>query len=305
MQNRQWYWGLALAAALAMTLPGVAQQTQSQQKQEQAKPNKNAATPFNPCTGSGLPATSQTMPLAPGSPGNINPPAPKSISGGVSCSNGKCGPSQKIKEEHERLSPKPSKPSLPLSPAGVKAEKQDQAKDENAFPLAKSQAAQKQATQVNAPAPSAAEANPFPQEKSEAAQATAQKAANQTPPQQGAYSSSDQRMQGMNALGNGQAVQGGFNTHQAYDPQLAKKDDRIGKFYLRSGDFAGAYGRYKEATEVNPGDLNAVIGLAMAADHLGRRAEAIQNYKLYLAVKPDGPQSKDALKALKRLSQEH
>lgn len=295
MQNRQWYWGLALAAALAVAMPVCAQQ---QQKQTKPGTNSNSASTFDPCTGDGLPATSQMAPFAPGSPSNINPPAPKTVSGGVSCSNGKCKPSQPNPYEQQ----KNQQPGLPLSRAGVQAAKHGHAEAENAFPQAESEAAQKKAQQVNAPAPSAAQENPFPEAKSEAAQAAAQKAENQPPPQQGVYSSSDQRMPGMNALGNGPAVQGGFNEHPAFDPQLAKKDDKVGKFYLQSGDWAGAYSRYMEATQVNPGDIKAVIGLAIAADHLGKREQAIQNYKLYLNVLPNGPHSKQALKALKRLS---
>jgi hypothetical protein len=283
MRNRQWYAGVILTAVLAVS--GVAGAQQTQQKQDQKAGQKQSApshakpAPFNPCTGDGLPPPSQMAPFAPGSPSDSNAPLPKKITGKISCSNGKC--------KTETNSPYVPPPS----DAG-----------KNAFPLAKSEAAQKKVNGVNAPEPNSAEANPFPEAKSRAAQAARQKAEDQPPPQQGAYSSSDQRLPGVNALGNGPVVNDSGTAEPVFDPALAKKDDKVGTFYLRSGDWAGAYGRFKEATQVDPQDLHAVIGLAMAADHLGKRDEAIRNYKLYLDVKPNGRDSKDALKALKRLA---
>lgn len=304
MRNRQWYWGLAWAATLAVTMTAGAQQAQKhKQTQKQTTPNANAPAPFDPCTGDGLPPSSQMAPFAPGSPSNMNPPVPKTVKGTVECSNGKCRPAENSPYTDQGLHPDMG-PGLPVSPGATKTGKKNAAKAENAFPLAKSAAAQKKAEEANAPEPSAAQANPFPQAKSEAAQAARQKAADQPPQQQGAYSSSDQRLPGVDALGEGPTVNGGDATHPTFDPELAKRDDKVGNFYLQSGDWAGAYGRFKEATEVNPEDLQAVIGLAIASDHLGKRAEAIRNYKLYLNVTPNGKQSKDALKALKRLDKE-
>jgi hypothetical protein len=276
-----------LTAALAVSGAAGAQQTRNQQQKQdrqQGTPKQAKPAPFNPCTGDGLPPSSQMAPFAPGSPGNVNPALPKTVKGAVTCSKGKC--------KATGNSPYTQPPS--------DAEK-------NAFPLAKSEAAQKKAAQnkaggVNAPEPSAADANPFPEAKSQAAQAARQKAEAAPPPEQGNYSSSDQRLPGVNALGNGPVVNDSGAAQPAFDPELAKKDDKVGKFYLRSGDWAGAYGRYKQATRVDPEDLQAVIGLAIAADHLGKRDEAIRNYKLYLDVKPSGRESKNALKALKRLA---
>ena len=223
-----------------------------------------------------MPPSSQMAPFAPGSPSNIDPKMPKTVKGSITCSNGKC---KAVKSNSPYAQP-----------------------SENAFPLGKSKAAEKKANGVNAPKPSAAEANPFPEAESRAAQAARQKAEDQPPTEQGVYSSSDQRLPSVNALGNGPVVDDSGTAEPSFDPELAKKDDKVGRFYLRSGDWAGAYGRYKEATRVDPQDLQAVIGLAMAADRLGKRDEAIKNYKLYLDVKPNGRESKDALRALKRLA---
>lgn len=303
MQRRQWYRVMGLAAVLAVSVVAGAQQTQPKQATKPKPTTKShaaAAAPFDPCTGDGLPPSSQMAPFAPGSPGNINPPVPKTVKGAVKCSNGKC----KAERNNRYAQTQDQPPSLPLSPGATKAGEANPAKQENAFPKRQSEAAQEKAHAMDAPQGSGAEANPFPEAKSAAAEAAAQKAANQSPRQQGVYSSSDQRLPGVNALGNGPAVDGAEATHPAFDPALAKRDDKVGKFYLHTRDWAGAYGRYKQATQVDPQDLQAVIGLAMAADHLGKRDEAIRNYKLYLDVKPNGKESKDALRALKRLAKE-
>jgi hypothetical protein len=304
MWNMRWYRGVALTGALAVTLSAAAQQTQNQQQAQKQKATTHSASPapFNPCTGDGLPPSSQMAPFAPGSPSNINPPMPKTLKGGVTCSNGKCRSTKENQYEQEMNSD--SGPELPLSPGATRAGKKNEAKERNAFPLEKSEAAQKKADETNAPEASAGQANPFPEAQSQAAQAARQKAADQPPAQPGDYSSSNQRLPDVNALGNGPVVNDGGETVPAFDPALAKRDDKVGKYYLQTGDWAGAYGRYRQATRVDQEDLKAVIGLAMAADHLGKREVAMRNYKLYLDVAPNGKHSKDARKALKRLSKE-
>jgi Flp pilus assembly protein TadD len=72
-------------------------------------------------------------------------------------------------------------------------------------------------------------------------------------------------------------------------------------FYLKTGNYQGAYDRLREAARVDPTNADAVFGLAEAARHLNRRDEAIRNYQLYLSALPDGPRAKDARKGLKEL----
>jgi tetratricopeptide (TPR) repeat protein len=93
------------------------------------------------------------------------------------------------------------------------------------------------------------------------------------------------------------------NGHGGYviNLTLAAKDDKVGQYYLQTGDYQGAYSRFKEATEVNPGDADAVFGLAEAARGLKHKDEAVENYKLYLDVVPDGSKAKAARKALAEL----
>ncbi len=90
----------------------------------------------------------------------------------------------------------------------------------------------------------------------------------------------------------------------AYDPKLAKKDAQTGDFYLETGDFKGAYDRFVEAARSDPGNAEAVWGLAESAHHLQMNDVAIKNYRLYLAALPNGPHAKEIRKALKGMGLE-
>jgi Tfp pilus assembly protein PilF len=72
-------------------------------------------------------------------------------------------------------------------------------------------------------------------------------------------------------------------------------------FYLKTGDFKGAYDRFSEASRIDPSNADAVFGLAESARHLNLRDEAIRNYRLYLSALPDGPRAKAARKGLRDL----
>jgi tetratricopeptide (TPR) repeat protein len=91
------------------------------------------------------------------------------------------------------------------------------------------------------------------------------------------------------------------NNAAVESPQLALKDTQVGTFYLKTGDYKGAYDRFVEATRVDPGNADAVFGLAESARRLNHRDEAIRNYRLYLTALPDGPRAKESRKALKEL----
>lgn len=150
---------------------------------------------------------------------------------------------------------------------------------------------------------SPAEANPFPEAKSEKAQDRASGADNGASSRD--YSSSRVNLRRFSPdatraerLSNGH---GGF----IHDPQLAAKDEKVGKFYLQTGDYKGAYNRFKEASEVAPEDAYAVFGMAKAAQGMGWDKEAITNYTIYLEAIPEGKYSKDARHALKKLTSKH
>jgi hypothetical protein len=88
---------------------------------------------------------------------------------------------------------------------------------------------------------------------------------------------------------------------QVADPARSKKDAEVGGFYLKSGDYQGALLRYKDATSADPTNVEAIFGLAETQRMLKKNAEAARNYQLYLEIVPNGPKSKQALKALKTL----
>lgn len=87
-----------------------------------------------------------------------------------------------------------------------------------------------------------------------------------------------------------------------HDPKLAADDVHVGQFYLNREDYAGAYARFKEATQADPENPEAVFYLAQAAQRMNHKAEALQNYQLYLDALPNGPKAKEARKALHDLN---
>jgi tetratricopeptide (TPR) repeat protein len=223
----------------------------------------------------------QNPPLPPpGAPPSQNPNVQpqKTWSGGMKCSDGKCtstSDSSQGPDDSPSFSPDATQPQ---APTGYKTA------DDNPFPEALSKAAQQSAEK---------------QEDSTAQPNDAQ------PNDQGGkdYSSSRTTLKGLDVLGNSPAD--AMPGQPAYDPKLAAKDDKVGRFYLQTGDFSGAYARYKEASQFDPGDAEAVFGLAEAARQLGKRDEAIQNYQLYIDAFPNGPRAKDIRKALKELAAAH
>lgn len=185
--------------------------------------------------------------------------------------------------------------------------------EQNPFPAAQSEAAARKAQQdeeqpgpeatPSAPAPQqpeqakpkspSAEQNPFPEEKSEkAARPDQQQGSSSSGP---SYSSSQSGLKGIDipeTNSDARSIQG---------PNLGKKDVQVGMFYLKTGDFKGAYDRFTEASRIDPSNADAVFGLAESARHLNHRDEAIRNYRLYLSALPDGPKAKAARKGLKEL----
>jgi hypothetical protein len=85
------------------------------------------------------------------------------------------------------------------------------------------------------------------------------------------------------------------------NPVQAKKDADVGGFYLKQGNYQGALLRYKDATAADPGNVEAIFGLAESERMLKKNAEAARDYQMYLDIVPNGPRSKQALKALKTL----
>jgi hypothetical protein len=159
----------------------------------------------------------------------------------------------------------------------------------------------------------AADDNAFPEEVSAAAAKAAAAAAasnapsttNQTPAEKQANGSSsldNTDNLGLDDPARKQLKLGSPDgTTDIYDPKRATEDVKVGKFYMQTGYFKGAYDRFKDATTFDHENVEAVFYLAEAAQKLNLAKEAEQNYQLYLAAVPDGPSARAAKKALGEL----
>jgi len=83
-------------------------------------------------------------------------------------------------------------------------------------------------------------------------------------------------------------------TTYAFNPIQAQKDLKIGDFYAKKGNDRAAAARYLEATRWNPQYAEAYWKLAGARDELGQNPQALDAYRAYLALEPNGKQAKQA-----------
>lgn len=94
----------------------------------------------------------------------------------------------------------------------------------------------------------------------------------------------------------------GVTEMHSYDPHRAAKDIEVGDFYYHKKEYRAAASRYQGALEWKPNDAIATFRLAQAEEKLGEKADALQNYRQYLKILPDGDFAKDAKEAIERLS---
>lgn len=219
-----------------------------------------------------------------------------------------------------------SAPSAPAPQKPAQAKKKPSEAEQNPFPEAQSEAAAHPTQQDSTPSapapqnppdapqaqngkPSTANQNPFPESQSEKAQqqSDGQKSGQDNQDSPAApnsgkspddYSSSHVKLFDLPGDDAANPDVAGANGHNS---ALATKDTQVGMFYLKTGDYKGAYDRFVEATKADPGNADAVFGLAECARRLNHRDEAVRNYQLYLSAVPDGPRAKDSRKALKEL----
>jgi Tfp pilus assembly protein PilF len=83
--------------------------------------------------------------------------------------------------------------------------------------------------------------------------------------------------------------------------QRELEDLDVSHFYLTTGDFLGAYMRAQDAVKLYPDDENAHLALALAAEKMKKKDEAVAEYKAYLKLAPDGDKAKQAKRALEDL----
>lgn len=82
----------------------------------------------------------------------------------------------------------------------------------------------------------------------------------------------------------------------------AAEDVRVGRYYLSQHNYQGAYARFAEAARLDQANVEAIYGVAASAEGLHKNDEALENYKLYLQIAPDGEHARLAEKSLKSLS---
>jgi len=218
----------------------------------------------------------------------------------------------------------------PASTSKSAQQKKDQPKkstaQDNPFPEAQSEAAAHQTQQQSNPgsAPDApppqstpragspdksAGSNTFPEAQSEKAAHAAQQndkmSPDSAPPSSEEPSYSSSRVKGLDMPTTDETPPANLPPSPLpFDPKLAKKDANIGDFYMESGNWKGAHERFLEANRSDPGNAEAVFGLAESARHLRLDDEALRNYRLYLSALPNGPHAKEIHKALKQMGAE-
>lgn len=209
----------------------------------------------------------------------------------------------------------------PQNPPPAANQKKDQKKpstaQQNPFPEAQSEAAaQKQQPEDESESPSApapqnpqnkrpttADQNPFPEAQSEKAAHPDEQQNGAAPGESGNNGDfSSSHVKGLQAPEEGPST--APPSAHGYNPGLAKSDTKVGIFYLQTGDFKGAYERFIEATQSDPGNAEAVYGLAESAWRLNKRDEALRNFRLYLSALPDGPHAKEIRKDMKKMGVE-
>src|SRR5689334_7194549 len=86
-----------------------------------------------------------------------------------------------------------------------------------------------------------------------------------------------------------------------WDPHKAAKDVEVGQWCLKLKNYRAALERFNSALTFKPDDAEAIYGLAFTQEKLDLLSPADQNYRKYLSVLPNGPKSKEAEEALKRI----
>lgn len=168
--------------------------------------------------------------------------------------------------------------------------KHSTAKD-NPFPEDESRDAAKAASGDAAKTPTAKD-NPFPEDVSRDA---AKAAGNDSAPAPAAKTDLPP------GVSSSQSSSSSADSDEISNPGQAKKDAEVGGFYLKQGNYQGALLRYKDATTADPTNVEAIFGLAETERMLKKNVDAARDYQLYLDIVPNGPRSKQALKALKTL----
>jgi len=102
-------------------------------------------------------------------------------------------------------------------------------------------------------------------------------------------------------LDEGSGASDGSQVHP-WDPHRAAKDVEVGDFYFKRKNYRAAEDRYSEALYYKENDAIATYRLAVCLEKLDRPTEALAEFEEYLKILPEGPDAKDAQKAIERLN---
>jgi tetratricopeptide (TPR) repeat protein len=91
-------------------------------------------------------------------------------------------------------------------------------------------------------------------------------------------------------------------TDYAFNPIQAAHELKVGDFYRKKGSRRAAASRYLEATRWNPRLGEAYWKLAEVREELEQPAEALEAYRKYLRVDPDGKWAKQSRKRAEQLA---
>ena len=88
---------------------------------------------------------------------------------------------------------------------------------------------------------------------------------------------------------------------QKLEQSRVEDDLRVGHYYFKDGDYAGATARYRDALAHDADNPDAHFGLAEVLVKQNKQAEAIAQLERYLQLAPDDDHTKDARKLLAKL----
>jgi tetratricopeptide (TPR) repeat protein len=92
-----------------------------------------------------------------------------------------------------------------------------------------------------------------------------------------------------------------FGRVAADDPENTEALTGRGLCYLDLENFAPAEASFSAALQLDPGEADALLGLAETYRSQGKKSEAISHYERYLAQHPDGDEVEVARNALAEL----
>ena len=87
-------------------------------------------------------------------------------------------------------------------------------------------------------------------------------------------------------------------------PERAKKEMKVGNFYLRKGKYTAAVARFREALKWHPRLAAAYFKLGRAYEKRGELRNALESYQKYLELEPKGKKAKKVRKAIACLERE-